>query len=89
MCHNPGARHDSSLVKLTSAESCQSSNFKTKYKLESQNPLGNPLGTIVPFTLGNNLASLTWEQSGQSHLGIILPVSLGKNCVSHPWEKLY
>ena len=61
MCHSPGTRHDSSLVKLTSAASCQSSNFKTKYKSESQNPLGNPMGTIVPFLLGNNRDSLTWE----------------------------
>ena len=59
MCHNPGTRHDSSLVKLTIAESCQSPNFRTIYKLESQNPLGNPLGTIVPFLLGNNWGSLT------------------------------
>ena len=91
MCHNPGTWHDFSQVKLTSEESCQWANYKTKYKLESKNPLGNNctsltweqlcqshLGTIVPVSLRNNPAILTLEQLCQSHLGTMVPVSLGK-----------
>ena len=39
-------------------------------------------------SLGNNFASLTWEQLCQSHLGTIVPVSLKNNCVSLTWEQL-
>ena len=39
MCHNPGTWHNCSQVKLTSEESCQRTNCKTKYKLGSQNLL--------------------------------------------------
>ena len=69
MCHNSGAWRNCSQVKLTSEELCQRTNCKTNYKLENQN------------SLGNNCATLTWEQSCQCHLGTIAPVSLGNNCV--------
>ena len=41
-----------------------------KYKLESQNQLGN------------NRASVTWEELCQCHLGTIVPVALGNNPAS-------
>ena len=61
MCHNPGARHVSSLVKLTSAESCQSSNFKIHLGIPWEQLYHLHLGTILPVLLGNNRANLTWE----------------------------
>ena len=73
MCHNPGTWHNCTQVKLTSEGSCQRTNCKTKYKLETQNPLGNN----VPMSLGNICASVTWEQLCQSHLGTIVPSRLG------------
>ena len=76
MCHNPGTCHNCSQVKLTSEKSCQRTNCKTKYKLESQNPLGN------------NHASVTWEQLCQCHLGAVVLVSLKNNCASVTWEQL-
>ena len=100
MCHNPGTWQNCSQVKLTSEESCQRTNCKTKYKLESQNPLGNNrasvtweqlcqfhLGTIVPVSLRNNPSSLTWEQTRQYHLRTIVPVSLENNPASLTWEQ--
>ena len=97
-----GTWHNSSQVKLTNEESCQITNYNTKYKLESQNLLGNNgasvtweqscqchLGTIVPVSLGNNCAGLTCEQLCQSHLETIVPVSLGNSCASITWEQLY
>ena len=56
MCQNPGTWHSCAQVKRTSEKSYQRTNCKTKYKLESQNPRGN------------NGASVTWEQSCQSHM---------------------
>ena len=60
---------------------------KAKFKLESQNPLGKEcapllgnnrtgvyLGTVVPVSLKNNGASLTWQPS--------CPLTLGNNCTS-------
>ena len=44
---------------------------------------------MVPVSLGNNRASVTWERLFQSHLGTILPLSLGNNCASATWEQLY
>ena len=41
MCYAPGTWHSFSQVKLTSEKSCQGTNCKSKYKLESQNPFGN------------------------------------------------
>ena len=74
MCHNPGTWHNSSLVKFTNEESCQRTNCKTKYKLESQNPLRN------------NRASVTWEQLCQCHLATIVPASFENNRASVTWE---
>ena len=59
-------------------------NEQTKKKLESQNPIND------------NRASVTWEQSYQSHFGTVVPVSLGKivevalgdNHVNVTWEQL-
>ena len=79
-----GTWHNSSQVKLTNEESCQITNYNTKYKLESQ----IYLGTMVPVSLGNNRASVTWEQLCRSHLWAIVPVSLGNNCASLTWEQL-
>ena len=76
MRYNSGTWRNSSRVKLSSEESCQKTNCKTKYKLESQNPLGN------------NGASVTWERSCQCHLGTIMPVSLGNSRASVTWEQL-
>ena len=84
MCHNPGTWHNCSQLKLASEESCQRTNCKTKYKLESQ----NSLGTIVPVSLGNKCASVTWKQSCQPHLEAIVPASLGNNRASVIWEQL-
>ena len=85
MCHNPGTWHNCTQVKLTSEGSCQRTNCKTKYKLETQNPLGK------------NRANVTWKHLCQCHLGTIVPVSLGNNravslgnnCASLTWERLY
>ena len=74
MCHNSGTWHDSSLVSLISEELCQWANYKPKYEMKSQNPLGN------------NHASLPLEQLCQSYLGSIFPASLGKNRASLTWE---
>ena len=87
-------------MKLTSEESCQRTNWKTKCKLESQNPLGNNgaslpwvqlcqchLRTIVRVSLGNSRVILTREQLRQCHLGTIVPVSLRSNCTSLTWEQ--
>ena len=84
VCHNPGTWHNCSQVKLTSEESRQRTNCKTKYKLKNQNSLGNNRAA----SLGNNRATLTWEQSCQCHLGISVSVSLGSNCASFNWEQL-
>ena len=63
MCHNPGIWHKCSQAKLTSEESCQRTNCKTKYKLESQNPLGNNCASLtseqLPVSLGNTCTSAT------------------------------
>ena len=48
MCLNFGTWHDSSQVTITSEESYQWTNYKTKDKLKSANPLGN------------NRVSVTW-----------------------------
>ena len=49
------------------------------------------MGTIVPaslgknvasFLLGNNYARFAWEQIFQFHLGTIMSISLGGNCDS-------
>ena len=72
MCDNPGIWYNSSQVNLTNEESCQTINCKTKYNLESQNPLRNNRARLT----WNNCAIVTWEQSCQSHLGIIVPVFL-------------
>ena len=90
MCHNPGTWHNCTQVKLTSERSCQRTNCKLKYKLESQNPHRNNranvtweqlcqchLGTIVPVSFRNNRASFTWEISCQPHLGTVVPSRLG------------
>ena len=74
MRHNHGTWQNCSQVNLTSEESCQRINYKTKYKLESQN------------TLANNRASLTWEQLCQSHFGGVV---LGNICASITWEQSY
>ena len=100
-CHNPGTWHNFSQEKLTSGESCQRTNCKREYKLESQNPLGNKcasltweqsfqwhLGTIVPVSPGNSCTSLTWKQLCQSNLGTIVSVSIGNYCASLTWERL-
>ena len=92
MSHNLGTWHNCFQMKLTSEESCQRKNCKTKYKLESQNPLGEQscqchVGTIVPVSLGNNSTSFTWEQSCKSYLGTIVPASHGNNCASVTWEQ--
>ena len=47
MCHNPRTWHNSSQVKLTSEESCQRTNYKTKHKLESQNSLENNRASVT------------------------------------------
>ena len=81
ICHNPGTWHDSSLESLAIEESYHWTNCKTKYKLESQN------------SLGNNHASFTWEhlwiickQLYQCDLGTIVPVTLGNNRFSLTWK---
>ena len=101
MCHNPGTWHNSSQVKLTSEESCQRTNCKAKYKLESQNPLENNgvsvtweqsyhchLWKVVPMSLENNGANVTWEKSWQVHWGIIVFLSLGYSRASVTWVQL-
>lgn len=37
---------------------------------------------IMPASLGNNHASITWKQSYQHHLGTIVPASFGNNRAS-------
>ena len=53
-----------------------------------RNNFANYLETIVTFSLANNLASVTCEQSCQCRLETIVTVSLGSNHVSLTWEKL-
>ena len=101
ICHNPRIWRNCSQVKLTSEESCQRTNCKTKYKLESQNPLGNNRGSvtwkqsyhchlrkIVPVSLEKKRASVNWEQSCQCHSRTMMPVSLGNNRASLTCEQL-
>ena len=57
--------------------------YKAKHRLESQ----NHFRTLVPVSLGNNLVSLTWEQSCQFHLGAIVPVLLCNNWGSVAWQQ--
>ena len=83
MCHNPGTWHNCFWLTLTSEELCQRTNCKTKYKLGSQNPLGN--NRVV--SLRNSRANVTWEQLCQSHLKTIFPVSPGNNRVNLTWKK--
>ena len=78
--HNLSTWRDSSQVEFTSEESCQWTNYKTKYKFENQNPTATweqscqfYLGTIVSACIRNNSASVTREKLCQSHLGTILP----------------
>ena len=100
MCHNYGTWHDSAVVSFTSEESCQWTNYKTKYNLESPDPLGNNcvsltgkqlyqthFGIFVLVSLGISHASLTWETPHQSHLETIVPVSLGKSR-NNSWKKM-
>ena len=100
MCHSYGTWHDSTVVSFTSEESCQSTNYKTKYNLESPDPLGNNcvslsgkqlcqthFGTFVLVSLGINHASLTWETPHQSYLETIVPLSLGKSRDNN-WKKM-
>ena len=83
MCHNPGTWHNSSQVKLTTEESCQSTNCKAKYKNNCEQLLcQSHLGTIVPVSLGNNFASFSWDQLCQCLSGAVKPVSLGDNFAS-------
>ena len=95
MCHNYGTWHDSAVVSFTSEESCQWTNYKTKYKLESPDWLRESTWeqlcqshweTIVPNSLWNIRTSLTWETPHQSHLETIVPVSLGKSR-NNNWKK--
>ena len=83
MCHNPGTWHNCSQVKLTSEESCKRTNCKTKYKLESQNPLGNNRAYVI----WENLCQCHFETIVPVSLGTIVPVSLGKNRASLAWEQ--
>ena len=62
---------------------CQRTNCKTKYKLGSQNPLGN--NRVV--SLQNSRVNVTWEQLCQSHLKTIFSVSPGNNRVNLTWKK--
>ena len=75
MCHNYGTWHDSAVVSFTSEESCQWTNYKTKYTLESPDPLGN------------NCVSLTGKQLCQTHFGTFVLVSLGKHRTSLTWKQ--
>ena len=42
----------------------------------------------MPVPLESSHASVSWEQSCQSHLRTIVPVSVGSNHASLTWEKL-
>ena len=69
LVHGPIVAKWNSLAKNSTKKQTakQNTNYKVKTHLEA----------IVPVSLGNNRASVTWRQSCHCHLGTSVPVYLG------------
>ena len=97
MDHNLGTWYNCSQVNLTNEQSCQKNKLQNKIQIRKTKSARKQLsqchlGTNVPFSLENNRASHTWEQSWQPHLGTIVLVSFGNNfatVTSEQFHQLY